>query len=540
MQRRYTRIEGHVYRSTSTDRVAPTFTKIDAFVVTDNAAFAVEVAGGDAERVVAGYRSGNENVWQFVDLAEGTAGRWSGGGPVNAATFEYFLQVVDEAGNVGVSTNKGFYFDGAQLPPDPTPNGPLELDPPAPNANGWFTGSVVVGVDGPEDVVVQVSIDGGPYVTPGQDNQVTVTGDGLHRVDARAATGETDVVLIPIDGTAPEVVFGTPAAGATYEPGSNLPADYECVDRGSGADDCNGTVAVGSPISTTPGPHTFEVTTTDLAGNQATRSVTYNVAYRKILFTSQRTGNGDIYAINADGTGITHLTNHAKEDEEPAWSPDGTQIAFASRRSTVGQEIFVMNADGSNVRRLTTATGDDTAPSWSPDGSKIAFRSSRDGNFEIYVMKADGTGQTRLTNHSRADMAPTWSPDGSKIAFSRYSGDVSEIYVMNANGTGATRIATDAWDPDWGSNGKIAFTRSIVGAFVWEVFTMNANGSGQMRLTTMARPDFDPSWSRDGQRIVFSSGRDGGINLEIYVMAANGSGQTRLTVHSAIDRTPDW
>ena len=80
-QRRYTRVEGQVYSSTSTDRLAPTFTKIDAFVVTGNAAFSVEVAGGDAERVVAGYRSGSSGLWQFVDLAEGAAGVWSGGGP---------------------------------------------------------------------------------------------------------------------------------------------------------------------------------------------------------------------------------------------------------------------------------------------------------------------------------------------------------------------------------------------------------------------------------------------------------------------------
>ena len=541
IQRRYTRIEGHVYRSASTDRIPPTFTKIDAFTVTGNAAFAVEVAGGDAERVLAGYRSGSASVWQFVDLAEGTAGRWSGGGPVAAATFEYFVQVVDEAGNVGVSTNKGFYFDGAPLPPDPTPDSPLELEPPAPTGdNGWFTGSVVVGVDGPAGLTVQVSVDGGPFVAPGADNAVTVTGDGVHRVEARDATGRTDVVLIPIDATAPDVAFGTPAAGRTYDPGSTQLADYECVDRGSGAVTCNGTVNVGQPISTTVGTKTFSVTTRDRAGNEATRTITYNVAYRKILFTSQRTGSGDIYAMNPDGSGVTRLTDHSAVDEEPAWSPDGTQIAFASRRTTLAQDVYVMNADGSNVRRLTTANGDDTAPAWSPDGSKIVFRSTRDGNFEIYSMNADGTGQTRLTNHSRADTSPSWSPDGSKIVFSRNTGSNSEVYVMNANGSGATRIATDGWDPDWGSNGKIAFTRSLVGAFVWEVFTMNANGTGVTRLTSVSGPDFDPTWSSDGEKIVFSSGRNGGANLEIYVMAANGSNQTRLTNHSAIDRTPDW
>ena len=191
---------------------------------------------------------------------------------------------------------------------------------------------------------------------PAPTTQVTVTGDGVHRVEARDATGRTDVVLIPIDATAPDVAFGTPAAGRTYDPGSTQLADYECVDRGSGAVTCNGTVNVGQPISTTVGTKTFSVTTRDRAGNEATRTITYNVAYRKILFTSQRTGSGDIYAMNPDGSGVTRLTDHSAPDEEPAWSPDGTQIAFASRRTTLAQDIFVMDADGSNVRRLTTAS----------------------------------------------------------------------------------------------------------------------------------------------------------------------------------------
>ena len=119
-----------------------------------------------------------------------------------------------------------------------------------------------------------------------------MTGDGVHRVEARDGTGGTDVVLVPIDATAPEVAFGTPANGRTYDPGSTQLADYECIDRGSGAVTCNGTVNVGQPISTTLGTKTFSVTTRDRAGNEATRTITYNVAYRKILFTSQRSGCG--------------------------------------------------------------------------------------------------------------------------------------------------------------------------------------------------------------------------------------------------------
>ena len=71
-----------------------------------------------------------------------------------------------------------------------------------------------------------------------------------------------------------------------------------------------------------------------------------------------------------------------------------------------------MDADGSNVVRLTNARGDDTAPAWSPDGSRIAFQSFRDRNVELYVMSSTGTSPLRLTNNSTLDTNPTWSPDG--------------------------------------------------------------------------------------------------------------------------------
>src|SRR5437016_2932368 len=87
------------------------------------------------------------------------------------------------------------------------------------------------------------------------------------------------------------------------------------------------------------------------------------------------------------------------------------QMPFTSTRDG-NFEIYAMNADGTGVTRLTNHPAADAKPSWSPDGTKIAFTSNRDGNFEIYAMNTDGTGVTRLTNHAAADISPAWSPNG--------------------------------------------------------------------------------------------------------------------------------
>ena len=175
----------------------------------------------------------------------------------------------------------------------------------------------------------------------------------------------------------------------------------------------------------------------------------------RIVFSSDRDGDFDIYSTLPDGSDLKRLTNNSSYDDMPAWSPDGKKIAFVSDRHGY-PEIYVMNADGSRVRRLTNDNGPDNAlPAWSPDGSRIAFSSGRDGNREIHVMDADGSNPVNLTNDSGYDSSPAWSPDGRRILFnSRRDGNL-EIYVMDADGSNQIRLTRNAtsdefpvWSPD--------------------------------------------------------------------------------------------
>ena len=105
--------------------------------------------------------------------------------------------------------------------------------------------------------------------------------------------------------------------------------------------------------------------------------------------------------MNADGSAVTRLTDNPATDDLPSISPDGTQVAFTSDRSG-NTNIYVMDIDGTDVTQLTTDPHDDLQPAWSPDGTKIAFHSNRDGDFDILVMNADGT-ESDGRHHQRGE-----------------------------------------------------------------------------------------------------------------------------------------
>ena len=263
----------------------------------------------------------------------------------------------------------------------------------------------------------------------------------------------------------------------------------------------------------------------------------------RIVFTSDRDGNADIYTMNPDGSRQRNRSTNAASDIEPVLSPDATKIAFRSERDG-NPEIYVMNAAGDAQTRLTNNAVEDIQPEFSPDGTQIAFVRREEGNFpnaDIYVMGIDGSGPTQVTTQTTSESEPAFSPDGSKIAFVTGRDGNNEVYVMDADGQNQTRLtntpAASDLQPAFSPDGtRIAFSSDRDGDR--EIYVMDADGANPTRLTTSAGNDSQPVFSPDGTKIAFTSSRDG--NAEIHTMGSDGSNATRVTTDPGDDVDPYW
>ncbi len=133
-----------------------------------------------------------------------------------------------------------------------------------------------------------------------------------------------------------------------------------------------------------------------------------------LAYSSNRSGDFDLYLARPDGSGATALSPAVGLDGEPAWMPDGKSLVFASSR-TGSPQIFRINADGTGLRQLTFTGGGNRSPAVSPDGESIAFLSGRDGNTEVYRMRADGTAQANVTGTPQREAAVRYLPDGALV-----------------------------------------------------------------------------------------------------------------------------
>ena len=218
-----------------------------------------------------------------------------------------------------------------------------------------------------------------------------------------------------------------------------------------------------------------------------------------IVYSSPRSGNGDLYRVNIDGSGTVRLTSDPRYEGEAEYSSDG-KIVFIREDNAEG-DVWIMNLDGTGQRQLTKGGGDEGDPTFSPDGSQVVFWRTvpelrcRIGSIrapELFVIDVDSGAESRLTHNEQEDAFPAISPGGDKVVFAREG----RIWTMNRDGTNAKSLGP-GWQPRFSPNGEqITFVASRFGR---EIAVMNVDGS-QRRVvfsknTTVSHPVFLPNGS---------------------------------------------
>jgi len=270
------------------------------------------------------------------------------------------------------------------------------------------------------------------------------------------------------------------------------------------------------------------------------------IAETKIYFVSSRSGSKEIWVMDYDGQNQHAVTHLGAISISPRISPDNARIAFASLGSN-GWSIRLYSLE---LNRLVsfpagTAGGSNLSPAWSGDGTKIAFSSSRSGDSEIWVADESGINSHVITSLRGPNVAPTWNPRSSaQIAWAGGRTGEPQIYTMDQDGANVQRLTDSGYaiSPSWSPSGLFL-------TFSWnrkygpgdpggqDIYVMDIASRQWLQVTHESGSNDYPSWAPDGRHIVFE--RANGGHSEIWSMLADGTEQRQLT-RTGNNFMPNW
>jgi TolB protein len=270
------------------------------------------------------------------------------------------------------------------------------------------------------------------------------------------------------------------------------------------------------------------------------------IAETKIYFISTRSGTKEVWVMDYDGQNQHAVTHLGTISISPRVSPDNSRLAFASL-GRGGWDIRMYSLELNRYVGFPAGTtgGSNQSPAWSADGSKIAFSSSRTGNPEIWIADSSGNNLHKLTAFKGPNVAPTFNPrTGAQIAWVSGRTGLPQIYTMDIDGSNVQRITDGGYavSPSWSPNGQLL-------AFSWnrkygpgdpggdDIHVIDLASKDYLQITHESGSNDFPSWSPDNRHIVFQ--RTIGSHTEIWTMLPDGTQQQQLT-RSGNNSMPNW
>ena len=272
----------------------------------------------------------------------------------------------------------------------------------------------------------------------------------------------------------------------------------------------------------------------------------------RIAFQTSENNAYHVYTMAADGSDRQPVTQAGNDDRHPTWSPDGKQLAVDTG-TELKREIALIDLASGKRTVVTNLGGFASFPSWSPDGSRLSFFNYQNGQLDLWTVNTDGTRALQMTqvlaseNKSQCTFAchmASWSPDGTRLAYA--DGDQKNVYTMRSDdGTDQQKASVDdptgrSHFPEYLPDGRLAYvTEHINPGQSWTDIWAIAPGSGQPPTPLVQDIQVQGPFeiSPDGQKLLFSSPRNG--NFDIYVATLDAAGKSALkTLSGQTDLSP--